>query len=153
MHLWASSPGFGLIEVLIATAILTLGLLTVAQLLIASVGAISLARAKDTAATMAQNKLDTLTDLYQHHQGAHELTPGRHGPEKAELHNPTDGSVLNQYDIYWTVWDIKDLRHARAGAAKQVHIEVLPTNSDGNGPLKSFNKRLAISAILSPQKP
>lgn len=56
--------GFSLVELLIATLILTSGLLAAAQVIYSAVCSVSLARAKGSIAIVAQDKLEFLADLY-----------------------------------------------------------------------------------------
>lgn len=59
----ACSDGFSLIEALIATAVLTVGVLGLAQLLVAATTANAKARAATTAAILARGKLEELRSV------------------------------------------------------------------------------------------
>ena len=74
--------GFSLIEMMIAMAILTFGLLAVGPLLYIVTSSASLARSKDTAAVAAQDTLEILSDLYARNPSAEEFLPGIHGPQQ-----------------------------------------------------------------------
>jgi prepilin-type N-terminal cleavage/methylation domain-containing protein len=146
--------GFSLIELLISLAILTFGLLALGPLLYIAASSGSLARSKGTAAIAAQNQLEFLADLYRRNPAANELTLGIHQPQQAQLANPVDGTILNQYDIDWTVSTVSDPRPGKVLHARLVRVAVTPTRSGGMINTKpSLNKALNVTTIFGPGMP
>ncbi len=148
------NPGFSLIELMMALVILTFGLLAVGQLLYAVASSSSLARSKSTAAVTAQNKIESLADLYGRDPLAADLALGSHGPQQTQVVNPIDGTVLNQYNIGWTVANVADPRPGKVMGAILVRVTITPIQSGGIGNSKpAFNKILSVATILSPKTP
>ncbi len=149
-----AKAGFSLIEIAVAIAVLTFGLLAAGQLIGSSVGSGSLARSKGTAAIAAQSKMECLADLYRRDPGAADLSIGPHGPQPAQAVNPLDGTVLNRYEIAWTVAALPDPRPGKTPDARLVCVTATPIRSDGSANLKrTLNKALSISTVLSPKTP
>jgi prepilin-type N-terminal cleavage/methylation domain-containing protein len=145
-----SSKGFSLLEMMIALAILTFGLLAAAPLLYTAATSNSLARSKTTAAIAAQNKLECLSELYQRDPSAAELAPGSRGSEQTEIVNPIDADVLNRYNLEWTVSPVPDPRPGKIVDARLVRVKVIPIDSRGmENSRPPLNKILDISAICS----
>jgi prepilin-type N-terminal cleavage/methylation domain-containing protein len=143
--------GFGLIELLIALAVLTFGLLASGQLFYVAASSGSLAGSKGSAAIAAQNMLESLSDLYSRNPLAGDLTIGSHGPRLTQVTNPVNGAVLNRYGISWEVSPVLDPRPAKAIDARLVRVIVMPIQSGGainNRP--PLNKALNITTIFSP---
>jgi hypothetical protein len=150
----ALQDAFGLIEVLMALFIMTFGLLAVGQLIYLTAGAGSLARSKGTVATVAQNKLEYLSDLYRRHPDAAELSAGAHGPEQAESLNPITGIALNRFEITWNIGNVPDPRPGKILQAKLVSITVTPARSGGGTNTKpSLNRVLNVSTVISRKTP
>ena len=146
--------GFSLIEMMIAMAILTFGLLAVGPLLYIVTSSASLARSKDTAAVAAQDTLEILSDLYARIPSAEEFLPGIHGPQQTQVINPADETVLNWFDLTWTVSNVPDPRPGKVLDAKRIRVTVTPIQSGGARNIKpAFNKVLQITTILSPKMP
>jgi prepilin-type N-terminal cleavage/methylation domain-containing protein len=144
--------GFSLIEMMCALVILTFGLLSVGQILYVSAGSGSLARSKSTAAIAAQNKLESLADLYARNPFAEELTLGDHGPQQTQVVNPVDGTILNRYEVDWTVNIVPDPRPGKVPDARLVRVAITPIRSEGTGNGRAvFNKILSITTIYSPK--
>jgi prepilin-type N-terminal cleavage/methylation domain-containing protein len=147
-------PGFSLIEMMMALTILTFGLLAVGPLLHIAAGASSLARSKDAAAVAAQDLLETLSDLYRRNPSADDLSLGDHGPRQTQIMNPTDETILNRFDLNWTITNIYDPRPAKVVDARLIRVTITPIQSSGsrnNRP--SLNKVLSVTTILSPKMP
>ncbi len=85
-----NDEGYSLIEILIAIAILSVGLLAVATMQISSIRVNDTARRMTRRATMAQDRIEQLMSLSYTHAV---LTSGGH----------TDGSAPSGYTISWTV--------------------------------------------------
>ena len=147
-----NSPGFSLIELMMSLVILTFGLLAIGQLLYTVASASSLARSKSVAAVVAKNKIESLADLYSRDPLAADLGPGNHGPLQTQVVNPIDGTILNQYDIGWTVANVEDPRPGKVVGARLVRVTISPIQSGGAGNSRpAFNKIVSIASILSPK--
>ena len=85
-----NDEGYTLIEILIAIAILSIGLLAVATMQISSIRVNDTARRMTRRATIAQDRLEYIMSLKYTHAV---LTSGAH----------TDGSAPSGYSISWTV--------------------------------------------------
>lgn len=149
-----SDPGFSLIEMLIAVAVLTLGLLAAGQLICAAMSSRSLSRSKQTAAVVAQDKLEYLADLYRQNPSASELVPGNHGPKQIRVLNPINNITLNQYNITWTASEIPDPRPGKKLEARQVTVTVTPIQPEGTENIQApLNKVMNITTIFSSMTP
>lgn len=135
--------GFSLIETLIGMFILTMGLLSTGQLLYVAMTSSSLARAKGSAAIVAQNKLEYLADLYRQNSTHADLTVGNHGPEQVSLTNPTDSTVMNRYNVAWTVATV--VTNGKTLKALQVTVTVTPIQNTGT----STNNRAGLNKVVS----
>ncbi len=142
--------GLTLIETLIAILILSSGLLAAAQLIYVAMASASLARMKISATVVADDRLEFLADLYRQNPAAAELAQGIHGPQLAEVMNPTDGAVLNRYNVSWLVGALSDPRPGKILPAARVEVTVAPANAKG-GPntWKFFNGTVTVTAIFS----
>jgi prepilin-type N-terminal cleavage/methylation domain-containing protein len=144
------NQGFGLIELMIATIILAFGLLAAGQFIYVTIGLNSLARSKTTATIAAQNTLEYLADLYQRNPAAEELRPGNHGPLQAAVNNPIERTLLNLYNITWTVNDVPDPRSGRAMKARRICLRVQPIRVGGSDNVQPLlNKALSITTVFS----
>ena len=85
-----NDEGYTLIEVLVAIAILSIGLLAIATMQISSIRVNDTARRMTRRATIAQDRLEYIMSLKYTHAV---LTSGAH----------TDGSAPSGYSISWTV--------------------------------------------------
>lgn len=85
-----NDKGYTLIEILIAIAILSVGLLAIATMQISSIRVNDTARRMTRRATIAQDRLEYIMSLKYTHAV---LTSGAH----------TDGSAPSGYSISWTV--------------------------------------------------
>ena len=143
--------GFSFIELMIALALLTFGLLAVGQLIYVAGSSGSLTNAKGSASIAAQNMLEYLSDLYSRDTSSDELALGIHGPLHTQIKNPVNGSVQNRYAISWEVSRVPDPRPGKDLDARQVRVIVTPTQAEGRGNSRPpFNKILNISTIISP---
>jgi len=141
--------GFGLVELMIAQVILAFGLLAAAPLLYVTASSGSLARSKSTAAITAQDKIESLADLYYRNPLAEDLTLGNHGPQYTQVVNPADGTVLNRYDIGWVVSTIPDPRPGKAVAGRLIRVTITPAKLTGEkNSHPAFNKILNVTTIL-----
>jgi prepilin-type N-terminal cleavage/methylation domain-containing protein len=142
--------GFSLLEIMIALAILSFGLLAAGPLLYRALSSDSLTRSKGTAAISAQNKLEYLADLYLRNPSAGELMLGSHGPEQSQTANPADGTILNRYDIDWTVSLVPDPRPGKTVHARLVSVRITPIQLQGaENSRPAFNKILCVSTVFS----
>lgn len=142
--------GFTLVESLIALFILCFGLLAVGQLLFSAMAGPALARSKDSATRVAENKMEFLADAYRQNPDGTDLTLGNHGPETVTLLNPVDGRTLNRYEVRWTVSDVSDPRPGKVLKAKQVRVHVQPVNNFGVAhDVQSLNKVINMTSIFS----
>ncbi len=145
-----SSEGLTLIETLIAILIISLGLLSAGQMMYVAAASASLSRSKSSAAIAAQNKLESLADLYRRNPAAAELAGGKHGPEQAQVVNSVDGSILNRYNVSWIVAALDDPRPGKVLSAKQVTVTVTPIDSAGNiNNRLPLNKAVSVTGVLS----
>lgn len=142
--------GFSLIEMMIALTIIGFGLLATGQLLYLAAGSNSLARSKSTAVLAAQNVLESLGALYQQNPSAADLTIGSHGPQSIEVANPSDGTILNRYNVSWMIGNVSDPRPGKVLNARLVRAVVTPVRSSGvanNQP--GLNKVLNVATVFS----
>jgi prepilin-type N-terminal cleavage/methylation domain-containing protein len=143
--------GFTLIEMMLALAFLTFGLLAISQLLYIAAGSASLARSKSTAGVASQNMLEFLGTAYNQNPSSIELALGSHGPRQTQVVNPTDESILNRYDVSWTVESVMDPRPGKAIKARRVRVTVTPILDSGAGNSRvGLNKILNVSTVFSP---
>jgi prepilin-type N-terminal cleavage/methylation domain-containing protein len=142
--------GFSLIEMLVATLILTFGLLAAGQLISASLASSSLSRSKETASIIAQTKAESLALLYRRNPALPDLTPGSHGPEQTEVLNPLDGRALNKFALSWIVATVPDPRAGVTLPARSITVTARPVDSAGSPNKKiSLNKAVSISTLIS----
>jgi Tfp pilus assembly protein PilV len=135
---------------MIALVVLLVGLLSAGQMLFIAAASDSLARSCGTAAIVAQDRLESLGDLYQRNPLAADLTTGHHGPDQTETVNPADAGILNVYRIEWDVLQVSDPRPEKYLDAKLVSVTVAPAMSNGTLNNKAgLNKTLNVSTILS----
>jgi prepilin-type N-terminal cleavage/methylation domain-containing protein len=145
--------GFTLVETLIALLILTFGLLGAGQLIYLAAASGSLARSKDAATVVAQDKLEMLAELYGRNPGAAALSLGNHGPEYVQVTNPSveANNVLNRFSVSWTVTTVADPRAGHTLQARQVAVTVTPVHtSDNNNNFHAYlNKTVTATVIFS----
>ena len=139
-----ASEGFSLIEMLIAMLILTFGLLAAGQLMYVAMSSASLARSKGNATVMAQQRLEYLADLFRQDPTAADLTTGDHGPQQVQMTNPLNGTILNRYNVSWSVSIVPDPRPGKVLSAKLVTVTVTPISLAG-----SINKKAALNKVVS----
>ena len=148
----SNERGFSLIEILMATALTTVGLLAACQILYIAMSASSLARSKGTAVLSAMNKLESLSDTYSRDPYNQNVLPGNHGPEEIKIINPNDGSVLNRFQMKWTMDNVPDPRSGKSLDARRVRITVIPILVDGAvNDQPRLNKILNITTVFSPR--
>lgn len=148
----AGRQGFSLIEMMLALIILMFGLLATGQLLYVAAGSGSLARSKGTAALAAQSLLESLSALYGRDPSAVDLVPGSHGPRQTVVTNPADGTVMNRYEVRWTVENVSDPRPGKVLNARSVRATVTPVQRDGTANVQpGMNKILHIATVISPK--
>ena len=151
IHNPKSSFGFSLVEVMIAVLILTIGLLSAAQLFTMALKLDVLARSKSTATLAAQNELERLADLYQRNPAAEELTIGTHQAEElTEIRNPITQKVLNRYKITWQVGEIHDPRPEMDPRGRIISVRATPmlTENAENADF-STNKVINLNAVIT----
>jgi len=148
----SKEQGFTLIEIMIALTLLAFGLLATGQLLYVAASSSSLARSKSTAGIAAQNMLEFLGDAYRQNPSATDLSLGAHGPVQTMVANPTDESILNRFDVSWTVNSVPDPRPGKIIKAREVRITVAPVRDGGADNSRiGLNKILNVTTILSPK--
>ena len=149
--LWpGTAEGFSLVEALIAVFVLTYGLLAAGQMIFWAASSSALARCKGNASLLAQGKLEILADLYSRDPNLMDLENGEHGPEQVEVTNPSGPSVLNRYNVSWTVSEVPDPRESVVLKAKLVTVSVTPIDAANQKNLRApFNKAVTVSMILS----
>jgi len=153
MNVTVRHQGFTIIEMLISLAVLSFGLLAAGQLLFLATTAESLARSKQTASLAAQDRLESLADLYRRDSGAEELTPGDHGPTQVYVLNPANNLEINRYDVAWNVATLSDLR-GRALQGRLVTVTVKPVTQAGAANSRPpLNKVVNMATIFSPRIP
>jgi prepilin-type N-terminal cleavage/methylation domain-containing protein len=154
MSIYACSnreQGFTLIEMMIALAFLAFGLLAASQLLYIAAASASLARSKSTAGIAAQNMIECLGAAYRQDASSPDLAPGSHGPLQTRVVNPTDSSILNRYDVRWTVESIPDPRPGKVINARRIRVAVTPVQDNGaNNDKTGLNKILNVATVFSP---
>lgn len=146
------TDGFSLIEVLFALCILACGLLAAGQMIFAAVASSSLARAKTTAAIVADDKAEDLADLYRRDRAAPPLALGRHGPDVAEIRNPISGAILNRYEVHWEIRSVPDPRPGRVLSGRIVTVTATPVTMTGDSNIRTpWNQETSVTALLSPR--
>jgi Tfp pilus assembly protein PilV len=141
--------GFSFIELMMALAVLTFGLLAAGQLFYVAASSGSLANAKGSAAIAAQNTLEYLSDLYSRDSSADDLALGSHGPLQTQMKNPVNGAILNRYAISWKVSPVSDPRPGKDINARLIHVIITPIQTEGGmNSRPPFNKILNISTVL-----
>ena len=148
--------GFTLVEVLAALLILSYGLLSVGQLIFHSVSSLSLARYKENAIVLAQNKLTTLGSLYRRDPSHASLAAGVHGPEEISLQNPLNNNVINRFRLHWNVSPLLHPRphtlRKKALKGRKVTVSVSPISTLGDLNKKTnLNNVTSITAVLGPK--
>ena len=148
----SAAAGFSLVELIIATFILTFGLLEAAQIIYAAMSSASLARSKSAIAVVANDKLEYLADLYAGNPNAPDLALGMHGPDLISITNPASGTVLNRFQVTWQVGRVADPRPGRALAARQVAVSVRPIDAANQANDKAYlNKSAIVAGVFSPR--
>lgn len=146
----APASGFTLVEALVAIFILALGFMFVGPMLVGSVESTTLARSKDTAGLAATNQLESLESKFHANPNDADLTIGSHNPIVAEITNPNDSSVINRYNIGWTVASVPDPRPGQVLRAVHVTVTATPIGSGTQNNLDvKQNKAVSISTIFS----
>ena len=144
-----SAAGFTLVEMLISLIVLTFGLLAAGQMIFVAMSAQSLALSKGTASVVAEDKLESLADLYSQNPAAADLTVGDHGPIQVQVTNPTNARILNRYNVEWNVAVVPDAR-GKVLTARTVRVTVTPITTAGAVNKKaSLNKVISMTAIFS----
>ena len=137
-------------ETLIAMFIMTFGLLAAGQIMYVATSSSSLARAKGNAALVAQNKLETLGDLFRQNPLAADLANGNHGPEQLRILNPSTSSTVDHFNVTWNVNTVADPRAGKILKAKQVRVTVTPTDSGATSNSQvGMNKVVSVTSIFS----
>ena len=153
MYVTVRHQGFTIIEMLISLAVLSFGLLAAGQLLFLATTASSLSRSKQTASVAAQDRLESLADLYRRDSGSAELTPGDHGPTQVHVLNPKSSREINRYDVAWNVAPLSDPRR-RVLRGRLVTVTVTPVNLAGAANSRPpLNKVVNMATIFSPRIP
>jgi type II secretory pathway pseudopilin PulG len=150
----AGAAGFSLVESLMAILVFALGLMFVGPMMFDSVGLTSLARSKDTAGLAATNQLESLSLRYKANPDSADFTNGVHGPEVVEVANPVESTLMNRYNVRWTVGPVPDVRAGKVLRAVLVTVAVTPLGSGTEERvLTGQNKVIHASTILSFRTP
>ncbi len=137
---------------MIATFILTLGLLEAAQMIYAAMCSASLARTKGAIAVVANDKLECLADLFAGNPSAPDLALGMHGPDLVSVVNPASGMLLNRFQVTWQVSTVPDPRPGKNLSARQVAVLVRPIDAANQTNDKAYlNKSTIVAGIFSPR--
>lgn len=120
--------GFTLIEAMIAMFILTVSLLSLAQLMIVSLDKTQFANFDTKAVGLAQSKLEELRNAFgsevETGNPSDLLASGSHGPETVTLTVP-DNTLQGMRD-FRVSWEVADL----AAARKSVSVTVAPVRTN-----------------------
>ena len=116
---------------MIAIVILTFGLLAAGQFLYVTMELNSLARSKATATIAAQNTLEYLADLYQRNPWQRNSDPEIMDRDRPRSKIPSNGTLLNLYNVTWTVEDVPDPRPGKAINARRICMHVHPIQDGG----------------------
>ncbi len=144
-----AAAGFTIVEMLISLVILTLGLLAAGQLMFLAMSAQSLSRSKGMASIVAQDRLESLADLYRQNTAAADLTVGNHGPVQVQVQNTTNNSTLNRFSVVWNVAVVPDTR-GKVLTSRIVRVTVTPINAGGTANNQAgLNKIIHMSSIFS----
>jgi prepilin-type N-terminal cleavage/methylation domain-containing protein len=147
----SGQDGFTLIEMLVALFILTFGLLAAGQLIALAMNSSSLARSKGAAAVVAQDRLESLADLFRQNAAAADLVVGDHGPIQMQITNPVSARAVNRFNVTWNVSVVPDTR-GRVLNARLVRVTVTPIGAGVAANSKaSQNKIVSVSGIFSPR--
>ncbi len=145
-----AAAGFSMVEVMIATFILTFGLLEAAQIIYAAMCSSSLSRSKSAIAVVANDKLESLADLYDQNSGAPDLVPGAHGPDLVSIANPASNTILNRFQVTWQVSEVADPRPGKVLKARQVVVTVRPVGAANQPNDKPYlNKSAIVAGVFS----
>jgi Tfp pilus assembly protein PilV len=138
-----------MIETLIALLILTFGLLATGQLIFLAMSNHSLARSKGSAALVAQDQMERLADLYRQNTAGTDLTVGDHGPLQVALTSPSDSSIVNRYNVDWSVSSV--VTNGKTLKALNVTVTVSPIGSTGTtaNNQTGLNKIVTMSSMFS----
>ncbi len=123
-----SSRGFSLVEIMVASAVLSVCLLGLAQMLATAVQLGQFARNNTVAIQIATGKLSELKAAYHYELASRnelpDLAPGEHGPNPVTLPAPTGAQEAASYTVSWVV--------TGAGASrKNVTVSVRPRGGSG----------------------
>lgn len=135
--------GFTLIEGICAIFILTISLLSLAQLMMVGLERYEFARYDTKAVNLAQAKVEELRTQFswQIESGgtAADLAPGSHGPESVVL-NEAEGSLQGSrsFSLSWNVTNL-------AGGQKAVTVTVRPQNQEA-----PVSKSLSVTSHFAP---
>lgn len=144
--------GFSLIETIMAAVLTTVGLLAAFQIHVAAMSSSTLARSQGAAVLSAMNKLECLSDSYSRDPSDGSVLPGNHGPEEITVMDPNDGSILNCFQITWTVENVADPRPGKNLKAMLVRVTVTPALAGAAADYKPpFNKILNLTTVFSPR--
>ena len=148
--LGVQADGFTLIEMLIALLILSFGLLSAGQLMYVAMSSASLARSKGNASMVAQDKLESLADVFRRNQADASLAVGDHGPEQVQILNPNSGTALNRFQVVWNVSVVPDPRAGKVLNARLVRVTVTPLGTGATvNNQTGLNKTVSVSSIFS----
>src|SRR5262249_42854323 len=125
-----SDSGFSVVETLIGLFVLNFGLLAAGQLMVVGTTGASLSRSKTSAAIVAQDKIESLADLYRQNPAAPDLAIGAHGPHIVTVNNTATGSILNRFSLSWNIDEV--VTNGKTLNARQVTVTVTPVRSAGN---------------------
>jgi prepilin-type N-terminal cleavage/methylation domain-containing protein len=135
--------GFSIVELLVAVAVLAVGLLGLAQLIGVALQQNDFARYNTTAIEVAQGKLEELRALYNWQVASggssSDLSDGGHGPVTVVLASDSQSYGSRSMTVSWTVSSPTTVR-------KDIVIRVIPTTSSE----AHVSKPVIINTSLTP---
>lgn len=138
-----NEKGFTLIEAFMAVVILTVSLLSLAQLMVVSLEHFEFAKYDTKAVRVAQSKMEELKALYGWQIDSGNLSPkletGSHGPELVVPAAP--GGSTGEPTNFWVTWQVDDLGKGQKGIAVTVRPPVLNPR---------LNELVTINSVFAP---
>lgn len=144
----AIQSGFSLCEVMVASAVLAVSLLGLAQLLGLAFMQDQMSRYNSIAVELGRGKIEQLRQLYFQElisgTAQFDLAEGEHGPETVILTNGVVGYESQSLDVTWTVASVGPVR-------KNLEVSVVPsgvTTPESQMPLLA--KTVTLETVLLP---
>ncbi len=122
----AGRQGFSLIEMMLALIILTFGLLAAGSCYMLLPVPVRSPDPRGRQPLRLKAMLESLASLYGQNPSSRRSCSRSHGPRQTVVANPVDGTVLNRYDVNWTVENVSDPRPGKVLNARRVRATVTP---------------------------